>query len=77
VLYKFYLGQAVPYRAARGLYAASGAYVVTAKLAERHSEYKYRIRNLAEAHERTARQSDLRAITADDGALAAGKEKPS
>jgi hypothetical protein len=65
-MHKFHLGQAVAYRAARGLYAASGAYVVTAKLPERDGEYEYRIRNVAEAHERIARESDLRAIAADD-----------
>ncbi len=75
-MHNFYLGQAVAYRAARGLYAASGAYVGTAKFPERYGEYEYRIRNLAEAHERT-RQSDHRAITADDRALSVGKEKPS
>jgi hypothetical protein len=51
-MHKFHLGQALAYRATRGLYAASGAYVVTAKLRQRDGEYEYRIRNLAEAHER-------------------------
>ncbi len=54
-MHKFHLGQAVAYRAARGLYAAAGAYVVTAKLPERDGEYEYRIRNLDEAHARMAR----------------------
>jgi hypothetical protein len=58
-MHKFHLGQAVSYRAALGLYAASGAYVVTAKLPERDGEYEYRIRNLAEAHERMAREYQL------------------
>ena len=31
-MHKFYLGQPVAYWAPRGLYAASGAYVLTAKL---------------------------------------------
>ncbi len=76
-MHKLYLGQAVAYRAARGLYAASGAYVVTAKFPERYGEYEYRTRNFAEAHERTTRQSDHRAIIAGDRALSVGKEKPS
>jgi hypothetical protein len=76
-MHKFHLGQAVAYRATRGLYAASGAYVVTAKLPERDGHYEYRIRNLAEAHERMARESDLMAITADASAPGAGKAKRS
>ena len=46
-MHKFHLGQAVAYRASRGLYAASGAYAVTAKLPERDGEYEYRIRKRA------------------------------
>jgi hypothetical protein len=76
-MHKFHLGQAVAYRAARGLYAASGAYVVTAKLPERGGEYVYSIRNVAEAHERMARESDLMAISAGDGARGAGRAKRS
>ena len=67
-MHKFHLGQTVAYRATRGFYAASGAYVVTAKLPERDGEFEYRIRNLGEAHERIARESDLRAVPADDSA---------
>ena len=65
-MHKFHLGQAVAYRAARGVYAASGAYVVTAKLPERDGQYEYRIRNLAEAHERKARESELQAMSEND-----------
>jgi hypothetical protein len=60
-MHKFHLGPPVAYRAARGLYAASGAYVVTAKLPERDGEYEYRIRNLAEANEPMARGTQLQA----------------
>jgi hypothetical protein len=58
-MHKFHLGQAVAYRLSRGLYAASGPYVVTAKLPECDGEYEYRIRNLAEANEGMARESQL------------------
>jgi hypothetical protein len=75
-MHKFNLGQAVAYRAVRGLYAASGAYVVTAKLPERDGEYEYRIRNLAEAHERMARESDLRAIAADESMPGSKVKRP-
>jgi hypothetical protein len=75
-MHKFHLGQAVAYRAARGLYAASGAYVVTAKLPERDGQ-RISHPELAEAHERIARESDLMAITADDRARGAGKAKRS
>jgi len=63
-MHKFHLGQTVEYRAAR--YAPRGAYVVTAKLPERDGEYEYRIRNLAEAHERMARESELDALGEND-----------
>jgi hypothetical protein len=43
--------------------AARGAHVVTAKLPERDGQYEYRIRNLAEAHERKARESELQAMS--------------
>jgi hypothetical protein len=38
----------------------------TAKLPERDGEYEYRIRNLAEAHERMARESELQALGEND-----------
>ena len=72
MMHKFHLGQTVGYRAR---YASSGAYVVTAKLPEQDGDYEYRIRNLAEAHERRARESDLIAITPDAKAAPAGKAK--
>jgi hypothetical protein len=62
-MHKFHVGQSVSYRATRGLYAASGAYVVTAKLPERDGQYEYRIRHLAEAHERMAREFELQAMS--------------
>jgi hypothetical protein len=73
-MHKFHHGQAVAYRAARGLYAAAGAYVVTAKLPERDGEYEYRIRNLGEAHERMARESQLQAMSENE-AQRSGKPK--
>ena len=63
-MHKFHLGQTVEYRAAR--YAPRGAHVVTAKLPERDGEYEYRIRNLAEAQERRARESELQALGEND-----------
>jgi hypothetical protein len=72
-MHKFILGQQVSYHAARGLYAAAGAYVVTAKLPERDGQFEYRIWNRAETHERMARESDLAAITADDRATGGSK----
>ncbi len=64
-MHKFHHGQAVAYRAARGLYAASGTYVVTAKLPVRNGEYEYRIRNVAESHERIAREFQLEVMSVD------------
>jgi hypothetical protein len=74
-MHKFHLGQAVEYRAARGLYAASGAYVVTPKLPERDGQFEYHIRSASEAHERIAREGELTAIAADDSALGGAKGK--
>jgi hypothetical protein len=70
---KFHMGQTVEYRAAR--YTPRGAYVVTAKLPEQDGEYEYRIKNLAEAHERRARESELQALGENDAP--AGKTKRS
>jgi hypothetical protein len=39
--------------------AASGGYMVTRQLPERHGEFEYRIKSIAEPHERVARESDL------------------
>ncbi len=72
-MHKFRLGQVVSYRVPRGIDARRGAYVVTAKLPERDGEFEYRIRNLAEAHERMARESELTAITENSAAAAKGK----
>jgi hypothetical protein len=61
-MHKFYLGQQVQYYPPRGADAPRGAYVVTAKLPEREGEFEYRIRNMNEQHERTARESELQAL---------------
>ena len=59
-MHKFILGQAVAYTPPRGQYAPRGKYVVTAKLPERDGQFEYRIKHIDEAHERTARESELR-----------------
>ena len=58
--HKFILGQGVGYTPPHGQYAPPGLYVVTAKLPERDGEFEYRIKHINEAHERTARESELR-----------------
>ena len=58
-MYKFHLGQTVVYRSRN---APPGACGVTAKLPERNGEHEYHIRNSAEANERLARESELRAM---------------
>jgi hypothetical protein len=60
MVHKFKIGQAVGYRASRGISAPGGTYVVTARLPERDGEFEYRIRSPDEAHERIARESELR-----------------
>ena len=69
-MHKFYLGQTVVHRAR---YAPSGVGVITAKLPERDGEYEYRVRNLAEAHERIARESDLEGMSVNE--VLPGKRK--
>jgi hypothetical protein len=39
--------------------SAGGGYVVTRQLPERDGEFEYRIKNMSEAHERVARESQL------------------
>jgi hypothetical protein len=58
--YRFILGQGVGYTPPQGQYAPPGLYVLTAKLPERDGEFEYRIKNINEVHERTARESELR-----------------
>jgi predicted DNA-binding ribbon-helix-helix protein len=58
--HKFILGQGVGYTPPHGQYAPLGLYVVTAKLPERDGEFEYRIKHISEAHEHTARESELR-----------------
>ena len=58
--HKFILGQGVGYTPPHGQYTPPGLYVVTAKLPERDGEFEYRIKHINEAHERTARESELR-----------------
>jgi hypothetical protein len=62
LMHKFYLGQPVEYRPMRGIDAPRGSYIVTAKLPEREGEFEYVIRNINEAHERAALESELRAL---------------
>jgi hypothetical protein len=45
-----------------GLYAPIAGYVVTAALPERNDEFEYRIKHPNEAHERIARESELRRV---------------
>ena len=71
-MHKFHLGQSVTFRAR---YAPSGACVVTAKLPECDGEYEYRTRNMAEAHERIARESQLQAISENEALPGGSKGK--
>jgi hypothetical protein len=58
--HKFRVGQAVQFRTTPFyMNAARGAFEVIRQLPERDGEFEYRIRNLAEPHERVARESEL------------------
>jgi hypothetical protein len=58
--HKFRIGQAVQFRT-KPFYvsAALGVFEVIRQLPERDGEFEYRIKNVAEPHERVARESDL------------------
>jgi hypothetical protein len=58
--HKFRVGQTVQFRT-KPFYvsAALGAFEVIRQLPERDGEYEYRIKNVAEPHERVARESEL------------------
>jgi hypothetical protein len=67
--HKFHLGQPVEFNPPRGIYAPSGAYVVTAKLPERHGVFEYRVRSASEEHERAALENELSAVAVEDKPL--------
>jgi hypothetical protein len=58
--HKFRVGQTVQFRT-KPFYvsAALGAFEVIRQLPERDGEFEYRIKNVAEPHERVARESEL------------------
>ncbi len=58
--YRFRVGQRVQFRT-KPFYvsAALGLFEVTKLLPERDGEFEYRIKNVAEPHERVARESEL------------------
>jgi hypothetical protein len=60
-VHKFTVGQLVQFQPDRGerLSAPPGLYEVTKQLPHNGSEYEYRIKSAREAHERTARESQL------------------
>jgi hypothetical protein len=58
--HRFHLGQAVQFRTKPFYVSASlGVFEVTKLLPERDGEFEYRIKNVAEPHERVARESEL------------------
>ena len=61
---KFKSGEAVEYFPPRGAYGPSGAYVIVALLPERDGYFEYRIKHAKEAHERVAKEGELRKLAA-------------
>ena len=59
--HKFHIGQSVSYRpSSRSQDASRGAYKITARLPQAdHGQFEYRIKHSGEAHERTAKESEL------------------
>jgi hypothetical protein len=60
VFHKSKIGQQVEYFPPRGNYAPRGLYTVTKLLPESHGEFEYLIRSVREAHDRIAKESELR-----------------
>jgi hypothetical protein len=54
---KYKIGRTVFIRPARHENLPGGAYMITQKLRERYGEFEYRVRNIAEPHERVVRNS--------------------
>jgi hypothetical protein len=58
--HRFRVGQTVQFRTKPFYVSASlGVFEVTKLLPERDGEFEYRIKNVAEPHERVARESEL------------------
>jgi hypothetical protein len=59
--HRFHIGQSVSYRpSSRSQDAPRGAYKITARLPQsEHGQFEYRIKHSGEAHERTAKESEL------------------
>jgi len=56
--HKFKIGDTVFAKPARSLNLPGGAYVITAVLPERDGDFKYRVRNTLEPHERVTTESE-------------------
>jgi hypothetical protein len=59
-MHKFKIGQHLFPAPSVGLNVPDGAYVIVKRLPERHGEFEYQIKNLAEPDERVVRESQLR-----------------
>jgi hypothetical protein len=57
--YKFKIGQTVFIKSAPHHNLPRGAYVILKKMPERDGEFEYRVRNIAEPHERVVREGQL------------------
>jgi len=60
-IYKFKIGQTVFIRSAPHQNLPGGAYVILHKMPEHDGEYEYRVKNIAEQHERVVCESQLSA----------------
>ena len=62
--HRFHVGQLVEFRPKKGspISSARGAYEILKQLPERDGELQYRIKSVAEVHERVALESELGAL---------------
>ena len=58
--HKFKIGEIVFLRPSLNQNSAGGAYIILQRLPQYYGEFKYRVRNSYELHERVVRENELR-----------------
>ena len=61
-MHKFHIGQTVFLLPVPSLRIAGSAFIVTRKLRERDGEFVYQVKSVTDAHQRVARESELRDV---------------
>lgn len=67
-LHRFVVGERVSFAAGMGSTSPAGAFTVTRLLPNDQADREYRVRSVADGHERVARETQLRAAPPAPGA---------